>query len=75
MKMCKSLDEKDMTNNEAYSLWIWRVIRNGFIARTSGEFIRSDCRFKDKCRFTVSDGTPTKLGDAHFGLGAFHFLG
>ena len=33
LKICKGLDEKDMTN-KAYPLWIWCVIWNGFIPRT-----------------------------------------
>ena len=34
LKICKGLDEKDMTKNEAYPSWIWGVIWNGFTART-----------------------------------------
>ena len=31
-KICKGLDEKDMTKNDAYPSWIWCVLRNGLIA-------------------------------------------
>ena len=48
MKIYKGLDEKDMTKNEACPLWIWCVIRNGFIARTLQRFTGVNCRFKVK---------------------------
>ena len=45
MKICKNLDEKDMTKNEAYPLWICGAIRNGFITKTLRRFVRGHSRF------------------------------
>ena len=46
VKICKGLDEKDMTKNEATPVWIWRVIRNDFIAKTSRRFAMGHRRFE-----------------------------
>ena len=55
VKIRKGLDEKGMTKNEAYPLWIWRVIRKDFIAKTLRRFAMGNCRFKVK---TKGDGIP-----------------
>ena len=45
MYFCKGMDEKNMTKNEAYPVWIWGVIRNGFIIRILRKFVRGHSRF------------------------------
>ena len=41
VKIRKDLDEKGMTKTEAYPLWIWRGLRNNFVAKTLRRFVPS----------------------------------